>query len=64
MAELKDKLQGIEEYRSKSVVKHYNAINPELGAIDEEKYEVEDKKEWKKKIENIIEVEMYFYSIT
>ena len=54
ISELTDKLQGIQEFRSQSVVKHYNAINPELGALDEEKYEVEDKKEWNKKIDEAI----------
>jgi len=54
ISQLKDKLDGIEEFRSQSVVKHYNAINPELGALDEEKYEVEDKKEWNKKIDEAI----------
>ena len=55
IAELTDKLQGIEEFRSQSVVKHYNAINPELGALDEEKYEVEDKEEWNQKIDEALE---------
>ena len=54
ISQLKDKLQGIEEFRSQSVVKHYNAINPELGALDEEKYEVENKKEWDEKIDEAI----------
>ena len=54
ISQLKDKLDGIEEFRSQSVVKHYNAINPELGALDEEKYEVEDKEEWNKKIDEAI----------
>ena len=54
ISQLKDKLQGIEEFRTQSVVKHYNAINPELGALDEEKYEVENKKEWNKKIDEAI----------
>ena len=54
ISQLKDKLDGIEEFRSQNVVKHYNAINPELGALDEEKYEVEDKKEWNKKIDEAI----------
>jgi len=54
ISELKDKLDGIEEFRTQSVVKHYNAINPELGALDEEKYEVENKKEWDEKIDEAI----------
>ncbi len=54
ISELKDKLDGIEEFRTQNVVKHYNAINPELGALDEEKYEVENKKEWNKKIDEAI----------
>ena len=55
ISELTDKLQGIEEFRSQSVVKHYNAINPELGALDEEKYEVENKEEWNQKIDEALE---------
>tara|TARA_R100001463_G_C3500038_1_gene218941 strand:+ start:163 stop:729 length:567 start_codon:yes stop_codon:yes gene_type:complete len=55
IAELTDKLDGIEEFRSQSVVKHYNAINPELGALDEEKYEVADKEEWNEKIDEALD---------
>ena len=46
LAKYKDELQGIKEFYDKKKVTYYNAINPELGAMDEETYEVEDADEW------------------
>ena len=54
LAKYKDDLQGIKEFYDKKSVTHFNAINPELGALDEEKYEVENPEEWDSKIDEAV----------
>jgi hypothetical protein len=54
LAKYKDELQGIKEFYDKKKVTYYNAINPELGAMDEETYEVEDADEWDAKIDEAV----------
>ena len=54
LAKYKDDLQGIKEFYDKKSVTHFNAINPELGALDEEKYEVENPEEWDAKIDEAV----------
>ena len=43
-----------QEFYDKKSVTHFNAINPELGALDEEKYEVENPEEWDSKIDEAV----------
>ena len=55
LAKYKDDLQGLKEFYDKKNVTHFNAINPELGALDTETYEVENPEEWDKKIDEAVE---------
>tara|TARA_B100000287_G_scaffold271446_1_gene255565 strand:- start:73 stop:645 length:573 start_codon:yes stop_codon:yes gene_type:complete len=55
LAKYKDELQGIKEFYDKKSISFFNAINPEIGALDEEKYEVENQEEWDKKIDEAVE---------
>jgi len=54
LSKYKDDLQGVKEFYDKKSVKFYNAINPELGGIDEEKYEAANPEEWDKKIDEAV----------
>ncbi len=54
LSKYKDDLQGIKEFYNKKSVTHYNAINPELGGLAEEKYEVNNPKEWDEKIDEAV----------
>ena len=54
LAKYKDDLQGIKEFYDKKSISFFNAINPEIGGLDEEKYEVENKEEWDEKIDEAV----------
>jgi hypothetical protein len=60
LSKYKDDLQGIQEFYDEKTATYLNAINPELGAIDIEKYSVKNPEEWDDKVDEAVK---YFQNL-